>query len=220
MARVQVFDAAGLAAAGLAVVRREGWAAVTMRSVAAELGVSPMALYRVAPDAEQVRKLVADAAAGGVGPLVGAAAGAPTRPVSLPDLLRSWAVAAYAELTAYPGLASYLVLQWTELPGWLDIVESFLVAAHESGLADEHGVATVNAVFAFVLVRAQLHDAAAAAPRRALAPLAADPARYPQLHRTRSELATARTDRHFRFGLDALVAGLAAGLDAPDHPIT
>lgn len=211
MARGQVFDAAGLAAAGLAVVRREGWAAVTMRSVAAELGVSPMALYRVVPDAEQLRRLVADAAAAGVGPMTGMT----VRSASLPEQLRSWAVAAYAELTGYPGLASYLVLQWTELPGWLDVVESFLEVADAAGLSDDDGVATVNAVFAFVLVRAQLHDAAAAAPRRVLAPLAGDPARYPQLRRTRAEFATARTDRHFRFGLDALVAGLATGLDDP-----
>ena len=212
MARGQVFDAAGLAAAGLAVVRREGWAAVTMRSVATELGVSPMALYRVAPDAEQLRRLVADAAADGLGPVV--AGGSP-----LPDVLRAWAVTAYARLTGYPGLASYLVLQWTELPGWLDIVEAFLAEADEAGLSGADGVATVNAVFAFVLVRAQLHDAAAAGPRRALAPLGVDPARYPQLRRTRSEFATARTDRHFRFGLDALVAGLAVGFTTSDDPI-
>ena len=37
--------------------------------------------------------------------------------------------------------------------------------------------------FAYVLVRAQLHDGAAAAPRRRLAPLQQDPGRYPLLNR-------------------------------------
>jgi AcrR family transcriptional regulator len=199
MARGQVFDAAGLAEAGLAVVRREGWAAVTMRSVAVELGVSPMALYRVAPDAEQLRRLVADAAAVTVGAVVGRS--------TLSDVLRGWAVDAHGHLGRHPGLAAYVLLHWTELPGWLDVVETLLVRADESGLSGADAVATVNAVFAFVLARAQLHDGLTAPPRE-LAPLQQEPERYPLVHRNRAELTTAQTDRHFRFGLDALVAGL------------
>jgi len=43
-----------------------------------------------------------------------------------------------------------------------------------------------------------------------MAPLRDDPARYPFLHRYRSEFTHARTDHHFTFGLDALIAGLGS----------
>jgi len=119
MARAPIFDEAALAAAGVRVIRRSGWPAVTVRSVAEELGVSPMALYRLAPDADRLRLLVANAVAPPLPSPVG----------PLTDVLRSWAVDAYAHLRGLPGVASYVVLRWTELPAWLDVVEALLAAA-------------------------------------------------------------------------------------------
>lgn len=195
MARPRTFDADDLVAAGLAVVARGGWNAVSVRSVAAELGVTPMALYRLAPDADRLRRAVADAAAR---PLVRAGT----------DALEAWAVAAYRHLTGHPGLAAYVLGCWTELPTWLDVVEALLARAAAGGTTGPGAVARVNAVFAYVLARAQLHDGLAAAPDRRLAPVAADPGRYPHLAADAGEFAVARTDRHFRYGLAALVAGL------------
>jgi AcrR family transcriptional regulator len=157
MARPRTFDADDLVTAGLAVVARGGWDAISVRSVAAELGVTPMALYRLAPDADRLRRAVADAAAR---PLVPAG------------------------------------------------VEALLARAAARGTTGPGAVARVNAVFAYVLARAQLHDGLAAAPGRRLTPVAADPGRYPHLAAVAGELAVARTERHFRYGLAALLAGL------------
>jgi len=200
MARPRSFDADSLAVAGLAVARRDGWAAVTLRAVADELGVSPMALYRVANDADQLRRRVADAAAP---PVPGPSTAAPPA-----EVLERWAVAAHAELGRTPGLAGYVVAHWTELPAWLDLVEALLAAAAADGRDGTSAVATANAVFAYVLARAQLRDGLAAAPARRLAPLRDEPDRYPHLRRNRPEFARARVDEHFRFGLAALLAGL------------
>lgn len=214
MARAAVFDDADLAAAGLAVARRDGWAAVTMRSVADELGVSPMALYRLAPDADHLRRSLADAAAPPVEPGPEPVRGrGPGDPRSLPAVLREWALGAYGHLGRHPGLAAYLIGEWTELPAWLDVVEALLARAEASGLSGPDAVAAVNAVFAYVLVRAQLHDAATAAPRRALRPLRDHPDRYPLVTRDRPEFARARTTRHFLYGLDTLVRGLSVTFD-------
>jgi AcrR family transcriptional regulator len=203
MARAPVFDLQGLATAGLSVVARDGWPAASVRAVADELGVSAMALYRLVPDAESLRRLIADAAARPIQPR--------TDGNSLAAGLRAWAVDAYEHLGRYPGLATYVLQHWTELPRWLDIVEALLARADTDGLSGPAGVATVNAVFAYVLARAQLHDAAAGAPARQLAPLRGDPGRYPLLKRNLDEFTTARTERHFAFGLDALLAGLGSG---------
>lgn len=202
MGRPPAFDLDQVANAGLRLVQRDGWAAVSVRSLADELGVTPMALYRVAADADGLRRLVADAAAPAVDPA------RPSGGETLVDVLRVWAVDAYRHLAGYPGLAAYAVMQWTELPAWLDIVEHLLTAAADDGLDGPAAVATVNAVFAYVLVRAQLRDAARTAPRRALGPLADDPDRYPHVRATKREFATRQTERHFAFGLSALLAGV------------
>lgn len=192
-----------MAAAGLAVVGRDGWGAVSVRSVAAELGVSPMALYREAADADALRRLIADAA--------GEAAPVPEGDELL-DVLASWGRALYEHLIDHPGLAGYLLAEWTELPSWLGTIDALLGRAADAGLDDDAVVGTVNAVFAFVLVRAQLRDHAAVTPRRDLAPLRADASRrrYPNIRRLRPHFATRRSDDAFTFGLDALLAGLAA----------
>ena len=195
MSRSPVFTIDDLAAAGLAVARHDGWPAVSVRSVAAQLGVTPMALYRLAPDAVALRRLIADAAAPPVRPDDG----------PLAAVLRGWAVDAYRQLGHHPLLASFVILEWTELPAWLDVVEALLAAAAADGVTGAEAVAAVNAVFAFVLARAQLRDAAAAAPRRELAPLAAEPHRYPHIGANRPEFAVRQIDKHFAVGLDALL---------------
>ncbi len=185
--------------AGLAIAARNGWSAISMRTLADELGVSAMALYRVAPDGQQLRRLIADAAA----PAVAAGEGE-----GLIPSLREWATRAYAELAPYSGLASFVIIEWTELPAWLDVVEWLLATAEGDGVIGTAAVGGVNAVFAYVLVRAQLRDAAACAPRRGLAPLGLQPRRYPRLRSHRREYETRETGTHFHFGLEALLAGL------------
>jgi len=165
-----------------------------------------MALYRLVPDSAALSRAIADAAAV---PMRSVATGAP-----LPDALHQWAVPAYGILGRYRGLASFVIHEWTELPAWLDVVEALLTHADAQGLPGEAGVAAVNAVFAYVLVRAQLRDSAARAPTRQLAPVDEDPERYPLIRASVAEYATARTAKHFEIGLDALIAGLRPPFDA------
>ena len=202
MGRPPTFGLEALAAAGLSVVARDGWTAISVRSTADELGVTPMALYRVVPDARQLRRVVADAAA------------VPLRPGPrsgrLADELRTWATEAYRHLGRYPGLASFVIVEWTELPRWLDIVEDLLSWSDDDGLTGLDAVATVNAVFAYVLARSQLRDSVVAAPRRQLSPVRQRCDRYTRLRRNLGEYTTAKTDIHFAYGLDALTLGLAA----------
>lgn len=200
MGRRPSFDVDAVAAAGLRVVRRRGWATVSLGAVAEELAVTPMALYRVVADADQLRQVVADAAAEALVPVEVTA--------PLLDALHGWALEAHDHLCRLPGLATYVIREWTELPSWLVVVESFLAAADEQGLPPEEAVETVNAVFAFVLARAQLVDGVTR--QRRLAPLRATPDRYPHLRAERHLYEIAHTDDAFRFGLDALCRGIAS----------
>jgi AcrR family transcriptional regulator len=206
MPRPPTFDADDLAAAGLAVVRRSGWGAVSVRAVAEAAGVSPMATYRLAPDAGSLRRLVADGAAAGL---------VPADRGDLFATLDAWARAAHARLVRLPGLSPYVLATWTELPRWLDVVEALLAAAERHGLDGSESVDVVNAVVAYVLARAGLHHVATAAGRRRLGPVLAAPDRYPHLDARRRDVAVARTDHHFAVGLDALLTGLRLRVDPP-----
>lgn len=198
--RTQTFDRDDVVAAGLRVVRRHGWAGLSVRAVATELGVTPMALYRVFSRAEQLRAAVADEAA------------RPLTPQALDDVtasLRAWAHDAHRHLRALPGVAAHVTATWTELPGWLDVFEGLLGMCSRDGTDGADDVATANAVFAYVLARVQLAETASQRKRR-LRHLRQDPGRYPLMAANMSEFAACEIDRHFSIGLDALLVGLHA----------
>ncbi|MGE0388412.1 MAG: TetR/AcrR family transcriptional regulator [Gammaproteobacteria bacterium] len=78
-----------------------GLECVTMRRVAAELGVSPMGLYHHVPDKRALLALVADAVIGAVdypGPEVG----------PWYERIRQGALAVHREVSRYPGLGLYI----------------------------------------------------------------------------------------------------------------
>jgi len=198
MPRQATFAAEELAEAGCAVVAEEGWSGLTMRAAAARLGVSAMALYRVVPDSGALQRLVAERVGLGL-------------PVPDPPLLAalgSWARAAHDRVRALPGAAAYLLANWTEVPSWLAIVERFLQIAEADGLRDAEAVGTVNAVFAYTLARAQLRDEPSTSRPRQLAPLAADPERFPLIGANIAEFAIAQREKAFAYGLEALLEGL------------
>ena len=128
MTRPQTFGIDDLAGAGLSVVQHEGWSAVSFRSVAEQLDVSPMALYRLAPDGQQLRRIIADGAAERIRPDVDGR--------DLVEVLEAWARHTYRHLRRYRGLPAYVITTWTELPRWLDIVEALLRAPTPTALAD------------------------------------------------------------------------------------
>src|SRR5690349_1804294 len=106
MARPLTFDLDDLVEASLGVIGSEGWDALSMRSAADALGVTPMALYRVVPDARRLRQIAADAVARQLPPPPppsSSSASSGARAGDLVGALRRWAHGAYRELCAYPG---------------------------------------------------------------------------------------------------------------------
>jgi AcrR family transcriptional regulator len=200
MARKAQFDRVALARAGLRVTRQDGWSAVTLQSVATELSVTPMALYRLVDDAAGLKRIVADRAALSIQATM-------TERGLIQDL-HAWALGAYGHLTKLPGLTSYVLHEWTELPNWLSIIDAFLDEAGRENLTGATAVHTVNVVFSYVLARVQLRESIT--PRRKLGPVIASPAQFPRIDANRHEFQVAQSDVAFRFGLDALVTGFRA----------
>jgi TetR/AcrR family tetracycline transcriptional repressor len=200
---VPQLDETVVLAAGVAVVRARGVDALGVRAVAEQLGVTPMALYRYVTDGDALRTSVLEQIQRGL-PV-------PVVEGSADDRFRTWAIATRTMLSRYPGLAHHLLLHWFESAAAIDVVEALLAVAADAGLDGFACVAAANAVFMYALMRvdAEMAVRAARVVTRKLRPVADDPARYPLAHAYASEFTTARLADHFRYGLDALLAGIA-----------
>jgi TetR/AcrR family tetracycline transcriptional repressor len=87
------------------IVGTEGLAALTMRAVAARLGVTPMAAYYYVADKEELMSLMSERIANSSGPLK-LDPGEDWEVVLKSHLLKLWEVS-----TRYPGLGAYLINQ-------------------------------------------------------------------------------------------------------------
>jgi AcrR family transcriptional regulator len=186
--------------AGAALVAEDGLDALSLRNVAARLGVTPMAMYRHVADADSLRHdVVRRLAAGLPHPDV---FGAPA------DAYRRWSADTRAALAAIPGFARHLMTHWFEVPETLVIVEELLAVAVRAGRAGFEAVAAANAVFTFVLMRVEL-EAAINSSGAVHRHVGRAPASRPLLTAYAHFYETAQLDQHFDFGLETLLSGMS-----------
>lgn len=195
-------DADRVIDAGVDVARRVGMRAVGVRTVAGRLGVTPMAIYRHLPDGRTFVDAVAERIGAGL--------------VAVPSTGRwdarfgRWATGARVHLLRHPGYAQFAMEHWFTVPSLLVTVERLLGVAEEAGFEGHDMVAAANLVFTYVLTRVGLEESIrrAGTLRRTVGAVrrSHDVAR---LRANLGEYRVARTDVHFRYGLDTLLAGLA-----------
>jgi AcrR family transcriptional regulator len=187
--------------AGVRVVARDGWSELSLRAVASELEVTPMALYRHIGDSGSLMAAVVEAI---VERLPGAVL---TGSVSAD--LTTWARTAHDELSDYPGVAGYLLTMWFDSPAMLERIDELLGLVYQHGIDGFEAVAVVNAVFTFVLMRCEAERTvrSAAAVRRTLRTASAARPLH-RLNALAAHYATAEFDAHFEFGLRSLIAGM------------
>ena len=186
------------------MARRDGLEALGIRSVAGAIGVTPMALYRHVSDANDLRDAV----------LVCLCDSLPARPESSKELAH-WAHGLRAWLLAVPGLPGAMIARWFALPPMLDTVEGLLALFSEEEHAGFDLVAAANALFSYVLARAALEEAVAAAGVRRSLDWAQGRSEHPLLHSLRDEYTVARLDVHFDFGLELMLGGLSRSSPRP-----
>jgi AcrR family transcriptional regulator len=199
-------------AAGVDLVREGGWAGLSVRAVASRLGVTPMALYRHIADStalsQGVIAQIADpfTAVGKSGDAIG-------------DLDR-WARRARARLVLYPGAAGHLLTTWFSVPPVLRAIEGLLEIVHAGGLRGFEAVAAVNAIFMYVLMRAEAEQTVrnAGVVERSLA-LACSQDGLPLLSSLAEHYTTARFDLHFDYGLRVLLDGIATRMRAAGEEV-
>ncbi|WP_278264031.1 TetR/AcrR family transcriptional regulator [Nocardia sp. AG03] len=142
-------------AAGIALADRDGIAKLTIRAVAAELGVRAMSLYTYVPSKEALLVLMVDAVAAEDAPI----------PADLPirDRMIAVATAVRAELLAHPWLLE--ISPWRQVlgPGRMRRYENQLRAVDGIGLSDLAMDRAIAVLTDFATGNARLAVAAAGA---------------------------------------------------------
>ena len=193
------------------VAMRDGLAGVALRSVARELDVTPMALYRHVGDAARLRAVVVERLLSDLPDVAGSGGWA--------EQCRAWAFAARRVIARTPGLAQLVLVDWIRMPRVLGAVESLVGLFEDEGPAGCDAVGAANAVLMHVLMRAEAEEVVhAGGVDRDLSVLRAHRRTCPRLWRRRDEYRVAQIDRHFAYGLDALLAGLSASPPSREAP--
>ena len=201
-------------AEALAVISAEGAQALSMRAIAARLGVVPGALYRHVRNKEQLYDLVLDAVLAEVDCQADPGAPWAAQVAALAHRLR-------AALESHPGIAGLLKARDPVSPAALTMAEAFLAALLAAGLPGREAALAFRLVYDYTVGFA-LGDATAPAEQRLR-----DTATRQELHAFLRSLPARRFpaltaygayawandgDQRFSSGLDTLLRGLKAGL--------
>ncbi len=206
MPRPRSLTTAAIGAAGLVVVERHGLEGLSMRSVARELGVGTMSLYRYVSGRDELEGLVVEQVLGEVGDEVPPGTPWAERIAVLCERVRD-------AVGAHPGVVPLLLVGRHRLAATLRWGEAMLAALAEGGITGPDRVIAFRTLLAFVLGAAQVEHLGplSGAGTAALARLPTD--RFPHLAATAADARGVPPAEEFRRGLHAVLAGL--GIPAP-----
>jgi len=196
-----------IVSAAIAVVDREGLEALSMRKLAAELGVGPMSLYYHVPDKSALYDLILDAIMGEAD----LSGDDPSEPVG--DRLVRIAYSLRDALLTHPHAATLAMSRSLRTPEQLRPVEAMLGIMFDAGLSPADSIAAVDVIGQFTfgttmayashLTDSEYHDDERDADLSAITPDA-----FPNISRLLAETEYRGWDAEFDEGVRALVKGL------------
>lgn len=197
-----------VATAALAVIDREGLTALTMRSVAQELRMGTMSLYRYVSDRERLERLVVELVLSGVDFTVPALPTWQERIAVIGERIR-------IAVAAHPAVVPLLLIHRHVSPGVRRSGEALLGILAEAGFSGERRVIAFRALLSYLVGALQAEELGPldGAGTRALAELGAT---YPHLAETARYARSVPPQREFAEGLAVLLRGIAAYRDEPD----
>ena len=192
-----------IGAAGLAVVDRDGLGAVTIRSVAAELGLAPMALYRYVESRDELDGLIVDQVVRGIDARVSARASWPTRITTIALRIRD-------AVDDHPGIVPLLVARRHLTLASLECGEVILAALADAGLSGRARTIAFRAILAYIVGAVQTGQLGSLSGPGTSTIAALDPERYPNLTDAAAFAPSIDADAELVGGLDILLRGLGA----------
>ena len=185
------------------LIEREGAETLSMRRVAAELGVAVMSLYNHVPSKDALLDAVAERIIAGMTVPADPALHWTERARSL--------VRAYRKVAHdYPRSVTLVLTRKVDAPSGMRPVEHALAVAAEAGFDGETSVRIMRALLAYA-IGAQMREAGAAKMLDHLSRAPAhptDPAEFPHVVALQRELLRHDPETDFEFGLDLLIAAV------------
>jgi AcrR family transcriptional regulator len=204
-------------AEALAIIAADSAQALSMRALAARLGVVPSALYRYVRGKEQLYDLVLDAVLGEVDCRADADAPWTAQVASLAHRLR-------AVLESHPGTAALLKTRDPLSPTSLDLAEAFLAPLLAAGLPDREAALAFRVIYDYTIgfaladptspAEQRLHDTATVEQLHAFfRALPVD--RFPALSACGLHAWDGDRDQRFTAGIETLLRGIEAYQPGP-----
>lgn len=197
-----------LQAAALSLVDRHGLTGLSMRALAATLGVGPMTLYNHIAHREELEILVVEA-------VLAQAVWSRSDHADWRDSVREIATALWRAVRAHPHVIPLILTRRSRSPAVFEVSEAMLQALARSGRSGSELLAAFRSVQALVMGFAQVELtsplARAAGERRATVirrfrALPSD--RYPHLIEIATAAMVSSPEDEFCRGLELLIAGL------------
>jgi len=200
-----------IVAVALGLVRRDGIGTLTMRRLADELGVTPMAVYHHLPNKQELLRRVVER--------VGADLHMPHDGRPWIDQVRDYALRWREELHRHPGVAGYLLTQDGPPATAMRVIDDAVGLLMESGFAERDAARAYAALASFVLARVDLEETLARiGPRDEETPPleAVLPGGHEvNIGRVMGYLHELSDDDHFAYTLDRLLDGIEATRPRP-----
>lgn len=208
MPRPRSLTPAAIAGAGLAVIDRDGLDTLSMRTVAAELGMGTMSLYRYVDDRAQLEGLIVEQVLSEVDLSVPSRASWRRRVTLLLERLRD-------AVGAHPAVVPLLLRHRHAVPASLRWIEAMLDALTRAGFAGRQRALAQRTVVAYLLGALQNEHYSSLGGQGTAAMAVLPPEEYPLLSETAGDAARIPAREEFRHGLDVVLRGLEAGLVTP-----
>jgi AcrR family transcriptional regulator len=192
-------------------IRRGGFASVSMRQIADELGITATALYHHFRDKDALLDRVAE--------LIYDSIPTPARELHWTERIRQLVLAQQRAHLDHPGLARFVLMRRSESTGAFTWIESILEILHEGGLGEEDILLGLNQL-SFLINPMTFLDAPQRKPgARAFSSEIArrrifeHPERFPVLASMVDRMPGRPYEELFVVALDGIIAGLLAHVD-------
>lgn len=201
MPRPRSLTPTAIAAATLAVVDRDGLDALTMRTVATELGMATMSLYRYVSDRGELEALVVDHVLSAVDASVPSLGSWRERLTELVTRIRT-------AVCAHPATVPLILRHRHRSPASLQWIEATLTVLTEAGFHGRARVIAQRTVVGYLLgmLQNEYYGPLSGAGTTAMAHLSAE--EFPLLAETAAEGRDLPADEEFHRGLDIVLRGL------------
>jgi AcrR family transcriptional regulator len=201
MARPRSLTPARIAAAALAAIDRDGLAALSMRTVAGELGMGTMSLYRYVEDREQLERLVVDFVLAEIDLALPSALSWTERVTLLVERMRD-------AIGAHASVVPLLVAHRHITAGSFRWAEAVLAVLTEAGFDGERRVIAFRTLLAYVIGVLQFQQLGSLAGPGTAALAELWPTEYPLLAATARQARSVTPDEELRRGLAAVLRGI------------